>query len=617
MSPEAALAVQLSVTNMPDVPATTGYGRFRDETSSEMWDLLASWRHLGGVVDRPRYSFDDVMSCGTATVQLTTHGCWRPEAGSLVTLSEPPLCVWAWRIKEAEPDLRQGGWVYTLVTSNGRAHLLDKQATWRNGRWGPVWVPSVNSSPPPSRLTSRTSLLDAMRPGSAASLSEASAGAGRGSGAASPSPSPSPSPRRVKGEPFVVPERPHKPIEPFYHSGMTFAWPGQQRGTYRHTNVCVGKHRLTTLVVLLDQDRPAVGSIVHMPELCVGLPPMPLEDGPGVVDVDSGDDDSVASLGTTGPLVPCVGLGPGAVDNPRYRWHVIGYVPGYATSVVLSNVRHTRHHRVAWSLEEKKAHDQRVVAEQQRRGRVRGASSRLDRYMEPLKTWSVVGYAHRPGVKRRPPPRRPPPPGIVPYSAKHVTVPGPPREPKAANTRARRAAEKVSRDLRQTWFVPGLADALLIAANEAGDDALPILERAAKYGMYVRGDGCMAWARRRVLCSPMVVCSWVVCVAVCGFSDSDGEDDDMQAGFNALLGGGRLSKPPKVARTQVGTAALEATLASTVDESGAWIHPYRRPGAERPYKSKKPWEQHEPLEPPPIPNFGPNLDVNPDTGLVR
>ena len=106
-------------------------------------------------------------------------------------------------------------------------------------------------------------------------------------------------------------------------------------------------------------------------------------------------------------------------------------------------------------------------------------------------------------------------------------------------------------------------------------------------------------------------------VAVCGFSDSDGEDDDMQAGFNALLGGGRLSKPPKVARTQVGTAALEATLASTVDESGAWIHPYRRPGAERPYKSKKPWEQHEPLEPPPIPNFGPNLDVNPDTGLVR
>ena len=93
------------------------------------------------------------------------------------------------REQEAEPDLRQGGWVYTLVTSNGRAHLLDKQATWRNGRWGPVWVPSVNSPPPPSRLTSRTSLLDAMRPGSAASLSEASAGAGRGSGAASPSPS--------------------------------------------------------------------------------------------------------------------------------------------------------------------------------------------------------------------------------------------------------------------------------------------------------------------------------------------------------------------------------------------------------------------------------------------
>ena len=131
----------------------------------------------------------------------------------------------------------------------------------------------------------------------------------------------------------------------------------------------------------------------------------------------------------------------------------------------------------------------RVTAERlaalKRQGKRRGGR-RTKTYEEPERDWRVIGYARRPPQPPLPDmPQRPPPPPVVPYSAQRLLVPGPPDKPRARSSAAAAAAEKIARDLRQTVFVPGLADALLIASSAAGDDGVEILQRAAKYGMYV------------------------------------------------------------------------------------------------------------------------------------
>jgi len=119
----------------------------------------------------------------------------------------------------------------------------------------------------------------------------------------------------------VVGARDHRPLAalPAMVAGDTQAWPGQQVGTFKRSNVFVGPHRQTHLVVLLDQDRPAVGSVVWLEE----VHPRPYEDLKPTLG------------GEAAPSAAATGEGDSTCDEDQQGWLVIGYVPGYITSVVL------------------------------------------------------------------------------------------------------------------------------------------------------------------------------------------------------------------------------------------------------------------------------------------
>jgi len=122
----AAERVALMASNMPPLPHTSGAGKFGDECPPDLQMCLAPWQWLGGKQLKPRYMYNVVSVSGKATVDVTVvEQGWVPEPGWLVALSHAPLCSWVWRVHTV--DAGHYGVSVSLVTSTGRAHLLDTQ----------------------------------------------------------------------------------------------------------------------------------------------------------------------------------------------------------------------------------------------------------------------------------------------------------------------------------------------------------------------------------------------------------------------------------------------------------------------------------------------------------
>ena len=113
------------VSNVPPLPATTGYGEWGDEPTPMLLDSLAMWRHLGGRLRPPRYAYQDAMRMGKTSLELIVPPLtWTPEVGWLVAVSQDPLCKFVWRVKSMEVN-RDGGINYMLTTTSGKPHNLD------------------------------------------------------------------------------------------------------------------------------------------------------------------------------------------------------------------------------------------------------------------------------------------------------------------------------------------------------------------------------------------------------------------------------------------------------------------------------------------------------------